>query len=190
MTTDFSLGLPNVFIDEVMPKIKTLGELKITTHLILQTITIGRAEVAITQESFENNLNLSSTTVCKGIQDGLLRGTILRRFEEGIYFYRVKLPGMPIFDMTPYLSSYPGKVYIIKGDKYFKIGKSRDFEARLRLFNLTLPFKVEVFHTIETNDCTTLESYFHKLFAAKRVNGEWFILSPDELNFIKQYKAF
>lgn len=186
---DCTLGIPNVFYDKVMPEIKTLGEIKLITYVILNTITLGKDEVPITQDTFEKALNFSSTTVCKAIQDSLEHGFLLRRYQEGIYYYRTKLPGMPFFDLTPYLASYPGEVYILQGDKYFKIGKSRDLEKRLRLFNLTLPFKVELIHRIYTNDCSYLESYFHKLFASKRVNGEWFLLEPEDIEFLKGFEV-
>lgn len=184
-----TLGIPNVFYDELMPEMKTLGEIKVTMFIILQTICLSSDEIALSQQDFMTATNLTNTTICKAIQDGLERGILLRRFSEGKYFYRTNMPGMPHFDLTPYKASYPGKVYLLKGDRWYKIGKSRDFDNRAKLFHLTLPFPVEVIHTIETGDCTALESYFHKLFADKRTNGEWFLLSDENVATIKNFET-
>lgn len=79
------------------------------------------------------------------------------------------------------VDSQHGDVYLLKAGKYFKIGKTINFGKRLNQIRLQLPFPVEVVHKIKTDDVIGIEAYWHKRFAAKRVNGEWFSLTKEDV---------
>ena len=51
-----------------------------------------------------------------------------------------------------------------------------------------MPEKVAPIHYIETDDPAGVESYWHTRFAAKRKQGEWFALSPEEVRAFKRWK--
>jgi hypothetical protein len=74
-----------------------------------------------------------------------------------------------------------GTVYMLKSGPHYKIGKTKDFDARLGQIKLQLPFNVEVIHKIETDDPSGIEAYWHRRFMGKRNNGEWFSLSEDDV---------
>lgn len=79
-----------------------------------------------------------------------------------------------------------GFVYLLKGKNYFKIGKTKSLLERTKTLKIQLPFECRLVHAIKTNNIDSLENYWHKRFAAKRKNGEWFCLGKDEINeFIK-----
>lgn len=83
-----------------------------------------------------------------------------------------------------------GYVYLIQSPTgAYKIGRTADPGDRLRTFNVKLPFEVEYVCVIATDDMYALERQLHGKFAAKRVNGEWFILSPDDVEYIKRLAA-
>jgi hypothetical protein len=67
----------------------------------------------------------------------------------------------------------------------FKIGRTVDLDNRLRTFNVKLPFTVQFEHTIKSRDCYTLETMLHHLFAAQRVEGEFFTLDLADLKILK-----
>lgn len=80
-----------------------------------------------------------------------------------------------------------GYVYLVNevnGDHY-KIGRTRNPENRLQTFNVKLPFRVEYAHLIETDDMYTLEAQLHGRYNHCRVDGEWFALTPSEVDEIK-----
>ncbi|WP_276917436.1 GIY-YIG nuclease family protein [Aneurinibacillus aneurinilyticus] len=81
----------------------------------------------------------------------------------------------------------PGFVYIIREDYTgrYKIGKTKKLDARLKLFNVDLPFEVELVHSIHTQNCDETERLLHEHFAHKRVNGEWFDLTEEDIAWIK-----
>jgi hypothetical protein len=81
-----------------------------------------------------------------------------------------------------------GLVYIIKGGSLYKIGRTTNLERRLRAFN-GLPFPVEVVHTIQAGDACGLETSLHSLFKSKRVKGEWFSLTEEDLDTLKTSSA-
>lgn len=88
------------------------------------------------------------------------------------------------------LHSYPNGqyVYIIQDvdvTGLFKIGRTNNPEKRILNFGIHLPFTVGIVHIIPTDNMCQLESVLHRKFASKRVKGEWFSLSTDDLEAIR-----
>ena len=81
-----------------------------------------------------------------------------------------------------------GFVYLIKSGRHFKIGKANSVEARHRQLKIQLPQAAEVVHRIKTDDPFGIESYWHRRFAGKRLNGEWFALSSDDVKAFRRRK--
>jgi hypothetical protein len=81
-----------------------------------------------------------------------------------------------------------GFVYLIKSGRHFKIGKANSVEARHRQLKIQLPQVAEVVHRIKTDDPYGIESYWHRRFADKRLNGEWFALSAEDIKAFRRRK--
>lgn len=81
-----------------------------------------------------------------------------------------------------------GAVYMLKLGKHFKIGKSFSVPRRHREISIELPEKPDVVHVITTDDPSGIEAYWHKRFADRRTNGEWFALSRDDIKVFKRRK--
>jgi hypothetical protein len=80
----------------------------------------------------------------------------------------------------------PGFVYLVGSpDGYCKIGRAKEIHARIAAINLQLPFRVELIHSIETSDMVWAERWLHKKYAHCRMNGEWFLLTAEDINWIK-----
>lgn len=83
-----------------------------------------------------------------------------------------------------------GFVYLVKSDRgFYKIGHSKSLDKRMRIFNVKLPFEVELEHVIECKDRFKAEKYLHGKFASKRGNGEWFSLTVFNVKWIKGIKT-
>lgn len=78
-----------------------------------------------------------------------------------------------------------GVVYLLKAGAHFKIGKSITFDKRLAQIKLQLPDPVEVVHVIRAAHVSEVETYWHRRFASLRRNGEWFLLTPAEVDEFK-----
>lgn len=74
-----------------------------------------------------------------------------------------------------------GFVYLLRSGRYFKIGLTMDVEERVRRLKIQLPEAVREVHRIATDDPRGIERYWHDRFADRRLNGEWFELSPDDV---------
>ncbi len=78
-----------------------------------------------------------------------------------------------------------GHVYLIGVlEGCHKIGKSNNVNRRIPEFGAKLPVVLRVVHAIPTADMVWLESYLHMAFRHRRVRGEWFRLSEEEIGVI------
>jgi hypothetical protein len=97
--------------------------------------------------------------------------------------------GNAIALLRPKASSSPafkGYIYLIGSPEgYCKIGRTVNLHSRLHSIGLQLPFRVELLHTIKVSDPVKAERYLHKKFTECRANGEWFLLSVEQINWIK-----
>ena len=84
----------------------------------------------------------------------------------------------------------PGYVYFVQEymNGTFKIGKTKHIEKRMNLFNIKLPFENKLIYLIKTGNHHQTEVAFHKHFSAKRLEGEWFSLNREDMNWIKSGK--
>jgi hypothetical protein len=86
-----------------------------------------------------------------------------------------------------------GFVYLLKGENgLYKIGRSKTPDVRINIITKAIaPSDIKTVHTAFYPDCYKAESDLHKLFANKRVRGEWFELSNEDIMVIltHPYKA-
>lgn len=87
--------------------------------------------------------------------------------------------------------SAAGYVYLLKqiNGEHYKIGLTNNPANRLKIFGVKLPFEVEFDHLIKTDDMYALEYQLHQRYAHCRVNGEWFALTPEEVDEVKAIKS-
>lgn len=90
-----------------------------------------------------------------------------------------------VFNRQPEPRGRAGYIYLARIETgHHKIGLSIGPIERIRVFNTQMPVKVELVHTIETDDMFTAERLLHERFADKRYEGEWFNLSENDTAYI------
>lgn len=117
----------------------------------------------------------------------------LRRFIEANAEYADVLPLLPTVTPTrkiPIKGAKPvdGHVYLIKSGEFFKVGRSDELERRVKEIRVALPDAATLVHAITTDDPPGIEAYWHRRFADRRANGEWFKLSPDDVKAFMRRK--
>lgn len=81
-----------------------------------------------------------------------------------------------------------GEVYLFKHAKYYKIGRTNDAVRRGAELRIQLPEELVLIHSIKTDDPSGVEYYWHRRFESKRMNGEWFNLSANDLKSFRRWK--
>jgi len=83
-------------------------------------------------------------------------------------------------------TSKAGYVYLLQSpSENYKIGYSATPEDRVKTFKNTLPFEVEYICLIPTDNMRKLEGELHDRFEDRRVEGEWFALTENDVAYIK-----
>lgn len=83
-------------------------------------------------------------------------------------------------------------VYLIRMGRQliFKIGKSNDPAGRMMSLQTASPYKLKLEHVFEADNASAAEESLHAFFQNKRLKGEWFRLTEDELQTLQSVSAY
>lgn len=111
---------------------------------------------------------------------------IKERINNAIYRALCDLPKRKEKNKTKTKIQTDGYVYLVKLDKHYKIGISISPESRLQEFTL-LPYPLQDICIENVKNYKQVEKELHKIYAKKRVRGEWFSLDDKDIDYIKRY---
>lgn len=97
--------------------------------------------------------------------------------------YGMKRPNPPII-RTP----KPGYLYLIKCADKYKIGMTKNVGMRLKQLD-TRPFRAELVRDVRVDDALGCERAAHKKFAQYKITGEWYSLTPSQVQEVLDYFA-
>lgn len=85
--------------------------------------------------------------------------------------------------------SQHGYIYVLRAPAMdpalYKIGREKVLNSRVDSLGIKLPWELELIAHIESDDYIGLEAELHQRFADKRDKGEWFRLTEEDIEWIK-----
>lgn len=131
-------------------------------------------KAGISQNQLAKRYDVSPATInklCKGIEQS--------NIEQSNSFKR-----------SSYVDTEDGYVYIIfiedsSGERFYKIGLARNVEARCKQHQTSTPFDIKVAISFYVLNMAKKEKQLHDMFSNKKIRGEWYKLSVDDLEAIK-----
>lgn len=75
-----------------------------------------------------------------------------------------------------------GYVYLLEAGPYYKVGRSKDPDNRIKTLQIQLPFPTEIKEVMPCDDEIEAEKWFHAYYSERRLNGEWFQLTHGDVN--------
>lgn len=101
-----------------------------------------------------------------------------------------KKPFRPIDPLEIPDEFVPGFVYLVRNHLgHIKIGKAKNPRSRFSNLQTASSSQLELLHVIETNAMAQAESSLHAKFEKRRVRGEWFDLTPKQIEELLQRKT-
>lgn len=79
-----------------------------------------------------------------------------------------------------------GWIYVYRQNKYYKIGKSKYKDCRVKKYKTENPQGITLILKKHVRDYHWLEHHLHVTFNNRRYRGEWFILQHEDIDLIKQ----
>lgn len=118
-------------------------------------------------------------SLCDALECGI--GDLLKKVDEQEYENIMKIKSKRISRRKK------GHVYVIKDPdiQLYKIGRSSDFNKRLKMLSSEFKSELETVLLIPTNDTISLEKEIHDYFDDLRFTGEWFKLTEQDIGEIK-----
>lgn len=80
-----------------------------------------------------------------------------------------------------------GYVWFVQDQQtgHFQIGKTTQIDKRMNGFTVNLSFKNELIYLVKSGNHHQTEAAFHDYFTNKRVQGEWYTLSSEDLTWLR-----
>jgi len=78
-----------------------------------------------------------------------------------------------------------GWLYVIRCQNLYKIGVATDVDKRLRQLAKPIPFNLHLIHKSYYYDVIAAERHVHRRYRHKRVTGEWFQLTEEDLTWFE-----
>lgn len=86
--------------------------------------------------------------------------------------------------------TYKSNIYILKSEKYLKIGKANDIEKRIHQLQTGNPIRIDLvgYYPCKNDSfALDLENSIHRILKRYKYRGEWFEMSVEEIKEILKY---
>lgn len=81
-----------------------------------------------------------------------------------------------------------GYIYVLRAENNtYKIGRAKNIKSRITTIQTSSPLKIDEVLSFFSDNYIEIESELHKRYGEKRIIGEWFSLSSEDISEIREY---
>jgi hypothetical protein len=164
-------GLTDEELVALMRKGARAAQLEAATLRVLQLVEDfeGGGYELWTIDEFQSNYEEDYEFLCRHHEEPDVAG-VLSRFEP---IWRGDTPNA-------------GYIYCLSDHQgHYKLGRTKQLQTRIKALATQPPFKIQLLFTHYVFNAALYEKRLHRIFAHKRMNGEWFGLDEKDLESIK-----
>ncbi len=77
-----------------------------------------------------------------------------------------------------------GFIYIIKSGEYYKIGRAKDKDNRVKTYITENPKEIKLIFSHKVKNSKATERFLHQMFHKKKFRNEWFSLNEEDIKII------
>ena len=207
--------VPNDLFDVYLPQLKA-AELRVLLTVIRQTIGFHRKKRRMSVTFLAGATGLSGEEVADAATSLLRRGLVTTGWEanrgpvmplagepewmvgwrekpvdvDRILFYKSAIREKRA-NKQPTQKEENGYVYLVRDHGgCYKIGRTTNLQRRIwDQISPVLPYPLELVAALATETPASLESTLHLIFDEKRLGGEWFKLTNDDVEVFRRWTA-
>jgi len=135
------------------------------------------------------HINLSKLKKCRKALNFLIESLdnkVIRALNTEIDLSNKQYYKEQMNELEPTIPKKIGYVYLIKQDKYYKIGRAQNIKSRVKIYKTENPKPIKIILQNQVDDYIKVETELLRKYKHKQYRGEWFLLNNQDVKDIEQ----
>ena len=148
---------------------------------------LGRYWINLSEDKLINVFPYLTISEIKNAIKNLLESHVIIQNQDDWYALNIKEDEIINDTVSDNNKDLTGYIYLVKDNDVIKIGKTRDCYLKRINTLKTANINIKIISVFYIDNYSALEKDLHNMYNDKRVGGEWFKLTQQDIIFIHNY---